>query len=284
LVQLRSDLEALKDCRIDPSITVPAWHLDPDLREQLDGSIRDLLVEQVVGPGRKILVIGATWPELVVALAQSGTFVTVVDDAAARISAVRDQVQAQSGVCHVTYLVEDYATRSFERASFNAVIAWDILNRYPKPDPIIRKVTRELKTGAELFVRAWVRPPADDRESGLTGALSRIKRRISGGLSSLLKAGSSGAREIPSRAHALDVGELKSTLAEHLVIQNEVPHHLEASDLAELAAMGQDELRRDVAAAMERDKAALVKRPLQARYILFHAADEKQLGSIFKMG
>ena len=285
MVQLRAEQEALQQCRIDPSIHAPVWHADPVLREQLDSAVCKQVVDCFGGTGKKALVIGAGWPELAALLAQKGMFVTVVDDNAERIRAVQDKANEMGGLGTVTCHVDDYSSRQFERAAFHRIVAWDVLNRFPTPDPIVRKMTRELKAGGLFCLRTWVRPV--EPELAWTQRMGQWWKRLTGNnggpLASAVLAAIQEHGGVPSHATAMPWPEVERVVGEHLVIQEIVHHHGWISDIAELVASGHEDCR----PLLEQLLAGPTEMPdptfETARYAAIFAANEKQLGSVFKL-
>ena len=285
VVQLRAEQEALQQCRIDPTITAPLWHADPVLRQQLDSTVGEQVLDRLGGTGKKVLVIGAGWPELGPLLAQKGMFVTVVDDNAERIRAVQDKTNEMGGLGTVTCHVDDYSNRQFERAAFNRIVAWDVLNRFPTPDPIIRKMTRELKAGGLFCLRTWVRPI--EPELPWTQRLGEWFKRLTGNnggpLETAVLAAIKDHGGVPSHETAMPWTEAERVVGEHLVIQDIVPHHGLSSDIAELLAHGQEDCRPLLAQLLEAQADMPEATAETARYIAVFAANEKQLGSVFKL-
>ena len=94
LVQLKSDIEDLERCKLNPAVQMPPWQSSESVREQLDGTLRTKMLDWGCYPGRKALVVGATWPRLVNDLADRDMFVTLVDDDAERVKQVSEAVGA----------------------------------------------------------------------------------------------------------------------------------------------------------------------------------------------
>jgi len=285
VVQLRAEQEALQQCRIDPTIQAPRWHADPALRKQLDSAVCEQVVDRFGATGKKVLVIGAGCPELAAMLAQKGMFVTVVDDNADRIRVVQDTANEMGGLGTVSCHVDDYSSRQFERAAFHRIVAWDVLNRFPTPDPILRKMTRELKAGGLFFLRTWIRPL--EPELAWTQRMGQWWKRVTGNqdgpLASATLAAIKAHGGVPSHATAMPWAEVERVIGEHLVIQDIVPQHGWVSDIAELVASGHEECR----PLLEQLLAASAEMPEvtseTARYAAIFAANEKQLGSVFKL-
>jgi len=285
VVQLRAEQEALQQCRIDSSIAPPAWHNDDDLRTRLDAGVCAQVVDWVSSAGKKVLIIGAGWPELAGLLAQKGMFVTVVDDSADRIRQLQEKANELGGMGTVTCHVDDYSNRQFERAAFNRIVAWDVLNRFPTPATIVRKMTRELKAGGLLCVRTWVSPVFP--ELAWTERMGEWWRNLTGKTGGPLQAAYNAALEahgpIPSHATAIPWTALQGVIAEHLVVQESVPHHGLVSDVAELVAAGHDTQQTLLTQLLDAEPDAPSATPETARYAAILAANEKQLGSVFSL-
>lgn len=244
MVQLRSDIDALERCKLDPEVTLSAWQLDKDLRESLDGDLRQKLVEWGANPARKALVVGAFWPELVMELARKDMFVTVVDDDPQLLSAMSAAAAEAGLLTTITCIAGKYIERTFELGAFNLVVLWDAINRYTEYQPLLKKVTRELKTGGQLFLR------------------SKIK-----GKGSMAPKG------------ALDRNELMASVEDLLVVKESIFHHVTATRVAEKAATS-GLAKKMVSAALSLDKRLLRASPGMARYVAILAAKEKQLGKV----
>ncbi len=285
MVQLRSELEALDQCRIDPTIHVPAWHLDTELRARLDGSFYETVVEWMGSVGQKVLVIGASCPEFSAQLASRNMFVTVMDDDAGRIQRAQALSNEQGGMGTVTYYVGDYSQRQFERASFNRIIAWDVLNRFPSVEPIVRKMTRELKAGGLLCVRSWVAPVLP--EVGWTDHMGAWWSKVTGNTGGPIETAYAGALAahgpIPSHASAILWAEFQRVIDAHLVIQESIPQHGKVSDVAELVATGHDSYRELLTQLLDSASGEPPATPETARYAVILAANEKQLGKVFSL-
>ncbi len=251
MVQLKSDLEALERCRIDPSIQLPAWSKVESLREQLDGELRQSLIDWGCTPARKALLVGASWPRLAVDMAERDMWVTVVDHDGDSLKNISNAAGDAGVLTKVTVSCSDYVQRSFEPSAFNLIVIWDTLNFYPEVEPIIRKATRELKTGGLLFVRCWVKGRAE-------GLLSKLKKTVKG---------------------AVDREELIEAMENHLVVQKQIPHHYSAPRAANAAAEGGIGGKL-LSLALTTDKTVIETSPDLARYMAIMAAKEKHLGKV----
>ncbi len=244
MVQLRSDIDALERCKLDPEITLSAWQLDKDLRESLDGDLCQKLVEWGANPARKALVVGAFWPELVLELARKDMFVTVVDSDPELLSAMSAAAAEAGLLTTITCIAGNYIERTFEPGAFNLAVLWDVINRYTEYQPLLKKVTRELKTGGQLFLR------------------SKIK----------------GMPAIAAKG-ALDRNELMALVEELLVVQETIFHHVTACRVAEKASRS-GFAKKMLPSALSLDKSLLRASPGMARYVAILAAKEKQLGKV----
>ena len=287
MVQLRSEMEALERCRVDPDIQVPAWQLDTELRARLDGPFQEQVLEWMGCAGQKVLIIGAHCPEFAAQLASRNMFVTVIDDDAGRIQRTQTLSNEQGGMGTVTCHMDDYSQRQFERAAFNRIIAWDVLNRFPLVEPIVRKMTRELKTGGLLCLRSWVAPlvPEVAWTEHVGAWWAKFTGNAGGPLLTAYTEALTAHGPIPSHASAIPWAELQRVIGEHLVIQESTPQHGMVSDVAELVATGHDLYRGLLTQLLDSASGgASPATPETARYAVILAANEKQLGKVFSLG
>jgi precorrin-6B methylase 2 len=222
---------------------MPVWQQDEDLRESLDGALREKLLAWGASAGHKVLVVGALWPRLAIDLAKNDMFVTVVEDDPERARRISDAAAENGLLTTVTVIASDYVGRSFEPGAFHLTVIWDALNRYSEYDVILKKVTRELKTGGQLFVRA------------------RVKAL-----------GSSGHG-------AIDRASFMAQMEELLVINEVIPHHASASRVASMA-IENSFFRKMVGPALALDSATLAVSAGLSRYVAVMAVKEKQLGKV----
>ena len=283
MVRLRSDMEELQRCALDLSVAPPAWQTSEAMRETLDGALRDRLLAWGGGAGRKALLIGAGWTRLAVELVSRDMFVTVVDDSAERLSEVHRKVMAAGGANRLTITVGDYKDRSFESSAFNLTVAWDSLNRYTEHGPLLKKLTRELKTGGQLFLRAWTRPEAG--EAPLERRLATAEETLRGAVRRALGVLPAGRRAFERQptllgglARPFDRAALRASLEALLVVEDVTPHHVLAPDVADLAVHMAPALGRLVPGAVALDRRIVAARPGQARFLAVFAAKEKNLG------
>jgi ubiquinone/menaquinone biosynthesis C-methylase UbiE len=237
-------MDALERCKIDPDVSLSAWQFDSELRELLDGSLRKKLLEWGASPAYKVLVVGAFWPELVIGLAQKDMFITVVDEDPDRLSAMSAAAADAGLLTTITCTAGNYFERTFEPGAFNLAVLWDVINRYTEYKPILKKVTRELKTGGQLFLRSRVKPFVS---FGAKGALNRA--------------------------------DLMAAVEELLVVQESIPHHFTAARVAE-AATTHAFARKMLSAALSLDKGSLGMSAGLAHYVAILATKEKQLGKV----
>lgn len=285
MIQLRSELEAVARIKSVPGVTLPTWQRDPGLREQLDGSIRERLLVDGPHPEEKVLVVGASWPELVVALAQLGAFVTVVDTDPDRLAAVSAAAGPTGLLKRITIHADDYKTRSFAASAFHEVVAWDVLNRYTEYEPLIKKFTRELKAGGQLVMRSVV--TSAPLRPDMAEAAPELRRLVR----SLLTLTGRVAPEVAAQdsflmpsEFAIDRAGLMDAVEQHLIVKDRIPHHRLAADVADLAAHVAPALRPLVAAAQRLDERLLARRPEVSRFIAVRAVKEKHLGKVFRPG
>lgn len=63
-----------------------------------------------------------------------------------------DQIQARSGMGHITQKKEDATNLSFDDATFDRVIATHVLEHLPEPHKVLREWSRVLKPGGTLSI------------------------------------------------------------------------------------------------------------------------------------
>jgi len=276
VVQLRSALEELGRVVRVP-VPYPTWMRDEELREQLDGPHRERILAAAVS-GQKALVVGAGWPRLVTDLAERGVFVSVIDPDEERLEILSRRIADARLLGLVTVYADDYKDRAFSASAFHMAVVWDTLNHYSESEPILKKLLRELKAGALLFLRAAV---GGGHLHNLTPGLRKAVRSVLALLPSVSTEVAAQDSFLMPTEGAVDLTTLRSELSRLMVIQKETPHHRLAPDLADLSAHVVPALRPLVSVAQDLDRRLLASRPELARFVAFEAAKEKQLGRVF---
>lgn len=228
--------------------------------------------------GQKALMLGAGWPQLALDLAAKGIFVTVVDPDESRIKDISRLAGEAKLLGRVTVMQDDYRKRTFEPSAFNLVVAWDTLERYSEIEPMVKKVLRELKAGGRLFVRARI-TPAQTRPA-LRRALRSLLPLIAFGERQAL---AQDSFLLPTHG-TVPIEDVLGPIDEHLVIQETIPHHVVAGDVADLAAGVAPALAALLPAVRKLDAQLLERWPDAARFIAVSATKEKQLGRVFRPG
>jgi hypothetical protein len=280
VVQLRSALDELAQVTINKQVVPPTWAADESIREMLDGPVRDRILKWGAASGKKALILGATWPQLAVDLARADMFVSVVEDDPDRAREISDAVAAAGMLARVTVHCEPYMERQFESAGFNLVIVWDSLARFSPTTPVLKKITRELKTGGKCLVRHPVTP------TGTVGL------RLPANLRRLVRVALSLAAVDPSvvakdtflmpDAFGVDRDELLAQVEALLVVEENDPTHVQATDIADLAAHAVPALKRLLPRVVEFDRKRIAERPELARFSTLWCAKERELGRVFR--
>jgi len=276
VIQLRSAIEELGQVRIRKEVVPPTWTSDPEVRRIMDGAARDRLLDWGTAPGKKALFIGATWPELVVELAQADMFVSVVDDDPAAVRRISEAAGAAGVLARVTAHADSYAVRQFESAGFNLIVVWDSLTRFSPWLPLLKKMVRELKTGGKLLIRA---PLTTSETRPAMRQLARVALSLTPAVS---RAAVSQDTFLMPDAFGLDPAELTAAVEDLLVIEQRQPQHVRAPDLADLAAHASERLQRALPRVVAADARLLESHPERARFLTLWCAKERELGRVFK--
>jgi len=149
MVRLKREIEGIRPNRAVP---VPPYALQPDV----SASVLPWLDTQVRShePGR-VLLAGTPRPDLAVALARDGHWVTLSDlddEAMARLHARLEPRIAG----RLTLVNRSYGDASFAPSSFDLVVLSDALHMYLEPVWLVHKAARELKADGHFVARALV--------------------------------------------------------------------------------------------------------------------------------
>ncbi len=280
MIQLRSAIEELGRLIVDPEAGPPAWAASEAVREAVDGAARQELLDWGPSPGRKALLLGASWPRLAADLAEREMFVTVVEPDAALARAVSDDAGRRGLLSQITVSQGDAKDRTFEPSGFNLVVAWESLERYEPVDAMLKKLVRELKTGGKLFVRGRVAAPAGPDVEAV------IRRSLPIALSMIAPAASKTIGRpsyLGARTRGASAEALLEQLARLFVVEKSHREHVLVPDLADLAATVAPGLVAALPYAVRADNVLLGKHPELARTLTVFAKKERELGSLFRV-
>ncbi len=280
MIRLKSDIEELGRLTRRAGFAYAPWQVDDVLREQIDGPLLADVLTWIAGPGgRKALVIGASWPRAVTAMARAGFFVTVVDEDLERIRRVQAAALAEGLTDRVTPTLADYKDRFFEPSAFNVTCVWDAFDAYDDPGPLIRKLTREVKVGGQLFFRGGLVPaqPA----TGLLARLSSIEpqaRTLARRLVVRLRPTLTEALRRPG-LFGSPPESVEGAVAALMLVKEVRKEHALLLDAADVVALV-PALVRTLPAIRRADARLLVREPGLARTIAVFGSKEKQLGKL----
>lgn len=282
MIQLKSAIEEMNKIVVSRSDGRPAWTASEAVRGVMDGRARQELLDWGTSPGRKALLVGASWPRLAADLAERDMFVTVVDPDPHQLRAVSDDAGARGLLSRVTAAPIDARERNYENAGFNLIVCWESLERYVPREPMLKKFVRELKTGGLLYVRAHTAAP-----SGGT-AEATMRRLLPIALSAMAPAASPTiARDsfLGARDQGVDVDALTAEIDKLFIIDRQTREHAGVFDLADLAASVAPWLLPVLERALGNVEPSLRERhPELSRTITVMAKKERELGGTFRVG
>lgn len=282
MIQLKSAIEEMNKVVVARSDGRPAWTASEAVRSVMDGRARQELLDWGTSPGRKALLVGASWPRLAADLAEREMFVTVVDPDPRQLRAVSDDAGARGLLSRVTAAPIDARERNYENAGFNLIVCWESLERYMPREPMLKKFVRELKTGGLLYVRAHTAArPGGPAEAAL-------RRLLPIALSALAPSASQTiAREafLGPRDLGVDADALVAEIDKLFIIDRQSREHAGVFDLADLAASALPGLLPVLERTLDKVEPGLRERyPELSRTLTVMAKKERELGGTFRVG
>lgn len=209
--------------------------------EQLQGQLEtaarakaeQLLLSSLDSRMGNVLFIGAGAPSVAHHVLKRGLFLTVLDSQAGAADALLAEARSEKLERNISVDMRPYENVEFQGSSYNAVIAWNGIPNGMAPALFFKKVRRELKAGASVFLLTTVTPRPVLPEK-LQKAWSAVEPRLPGPAVGLVEKGSKRLEQFLDQQGQPDAAALVEAASQFLKHEQTVPL---AGPLSMLAAL-----------------------------------------------
>jgi hypothetical protein len=255
------------------------------LQELVKKRVVERLVPRLDNRRGAVLFLGGHLPEIALHVLKRGMFVTVVETRPEQMERFLAPLKQEGVDKAVTWERRPYSMVEFLMSSYTYAIVWEGIPDGLAPVPFLKKLRREVKVGATLYLRV----PALPSVPALPEALAKASAGLPASVRTRLGQAGEALSNRMALPGALPVATVKQAAENILNLEAEIPLSVVAERLALLPAPAGRALAGLPAAVLaavetlDRKLAASPGGALLASSVLLEFARSREFGNVFRV-